>query len=431
MEKREIYKENFVEYLLCLALDVGEGMVKCGAEISRVEDTIERICRAYGAVHVEVFSVISYINAAVRMPDGSYSSQLRRIRSVSNDFGILERLNALSRKICAKRPTLDEFDTELRQLKKLKPYSNAVMCLASGLATGAFALLFGGKWNDGLIAFLIGVLIKFVESRMPAKVNVMAKTVISAAIAAAIAIVTARFEIADSADYVIIGAIMVLVPGVSFGTAMRDLLYGDLLAGTLKTLQAILLALMIAFGYMISVELLDVFGISIAEHPQVNADYENFFKPLFFIATVAAGLGAVSFAILFNVAPKHLIYGAVAGLVTYAIYYTIEFFTEGMAFPAAFISTMFTAMFAEVFSRVRKAPTIVFLIPGVIPTVPGGALYRAMRALLLLDFDGAFEALLTTLQIGLGIAGGILTVSVIFGSIMEKIKKGKLKVNDK
>jgi len=431
LEKREIYKENFAEYLLCLALDVGEGMVKCGAEISRVEDTIERICRAYGAAHVEVFSVISYINAAVRMPDGSYSSQLRRIRSVSNDFGILERLNALSRKICAERPSLDVFDAELRELKKLKPYRNWVMCLASGLATGAFAMLFGGKWNDGLIAFLIGVLIKLVESRMPAKVNVMAKTVISAAIAAAIAIVTASFEIADSADYVIIGAIMVLVPGVSFGTAMRDLLYGDLLAGTLKTLQAILLALMIAFGYMISVELLDVFGISISEHPQVNADYENFFKPLFFIATVTAAIGAVSFAILFNVAPKHLIYGAAAGLVTYAIYYTVEFFTEGMAFPAAFISTMFTAMFAEVFSRVRKAPTIVFLIPGVIPTVPGGALYRAMRALLLLDFDGAFEALVTTLQIGLGIAGGILTVSVILGTVMEKIKKGKLKVNDK
>ena len=102
-----------------------------------------------------------------------------------------------------------------------------------------------------------------------------------------------------------------------------------------------------------------------------------------------------------------------------------------MVFPAAFVSTMFTALFAEIASRVRKAPTIVFLIPGVIPTVPGGALYRAMRALLLLDFAGASEALLTTLQIGLGIAGGILTVSIIFGSVMEKIKKGKLKANDK
>jgi uncharacterized membrane protein YjjP (DUF1212 family) len=45
---------------------------------------------------------------------------------------------------------------------------------------------------------------------------------------------------------------MLLVPGLSFGSAMRDLLYGDLLAGTLKTVQACLSALMIAFGYMIA-----------------------------------------------------------------------------------------------------------------------------------------------------------------------------------
>ena len=59
---REIYKDDFTEYLLCLALDVGEGMLKNGAEVARVEDTIERICHAYGAVHVEVFSIISMIH---------------------------------------------------------------------------------------------------------------------------------------------------------------------------------------------------------------------------------------------------------------------------------------------------------------------------------------------------------------------------------
>jgi len=266
-----------------------------------------------------------------------------------------------------------------------------------------------------------------VDLKMPKRVNVMAKTVISSAIAAAIAILAERIGLAASSDYVIIGAIMLLVPGVAFGTAMRDLLYGDLLAGTLKTLQAILLALMIAFGYMISVELLSFFGISIEATAPAAPDFETFFKPIFFIASVGAAVGAVSFAVLFKVAPRHLVYGMLAGLITYVVYYIVEFYTEGMAFPAAFVSTMCAALFAEIASRTRKAPTIVFLIPAVIPTVPGGMLYRAMRALLLLDFGGALEALLVTLQIGLGIAGGILTVSIIFGSVMERIRKGKAK----
>ena len=44
--EKQLYKEDFTEYLLCLALDVGEGMLRNGGEIGRVEDTIERICRA-------------------------------------------------------------------------------------------------------------------------------------------------------------------------------------------------------------------------------------------------------------------------------------------------------------------------------------------------------------------------------------------------
>jgi len=427
LEKREIYKDNFAEYLLCLALDVGEGMLRSGAEISRVEDSIERICRAYGAAHVEVFTIISFINAAIRMPDGSYSSQMRRIKSTSTNLGMLEKLNALSRKICRELPALEAFDAEVKELKKSAFYRAPLLCFASGLAAGGFAMLFGGRWNDGILAFIIGIIIELVDLKMPKRVNVMAKTVISSAIAAAIAILAERIGLAASSDYVIIGAIMLLVPGVAFGTAMRDLLYGDLLAGTLKTLQAILLALMIAFGYMISVELLSFFGISIEATAPAAPDFETFFKPIFFIASVGAAVGAVSFAVLFKVAPRHLVYGMLAGLITYVVYYIVEFYTEGMAFPAAFVSTMCAALFAEIASRTRKAPTIVFLIPAVIPTVPGGMLYRAMRALLLLDFGGALEALLVTLQIGLGIAGGILTVSIIFGSVMERIRKGKAK----
>ena len=430
MEKNEIYKDNFGEYLLCLALDVGEGMLRSGAEISRVEDTIERICKAYGAVHVEVFSIISFINAAIRMPDGSYSSQMRRIRSISTNLSLLERYNALSRKICAELPALSEFDDMIRKTKSAKNYGSSLICLACGVASGGFAMFFGGAWNDVLIAFLVGMLIGVVDLKMPPRVNAMAKTVISSAITAAVAIISSRLGLASSADYVIMGAIMLLVPGVCFGTAMRDLLYGDLLAGTLKTLQAILTALMIAFGYMISVEFLELFGVSLADGAAMVTDFESFFKPIFFIASLGSLLGSLGFALMFKVSPKNLFYASVAGLLTYIVYYTVEFFSVGAAFPAAFVSTMVTALLAEIFSRVRKAPTIVFLIPGVIPTVPGGSLYISMRSLLLNDFAGALDSLFVALQIGLGIAGGILTVSIIFGTVAEKITKGKTKKND-
>ena len=252
----EIYKENFTEYLLCLALDIGEGMLKNGAEISRVEDTIERICHAYGAVHVEVFTIISMINAAVRMPDGSYSSQLRRVKSTGTNLTKLERLNALSREICSSKITLEEVEARIHEIRNDTPYPIWVLILSYAAVAGGFTFFFAGGVLDAVIAALAGVVVALVDFLPSKRLNKMAKTLISSFFIAMIAGLGVLAGVGDNGGAIIMGAIMLLVPGVAFGIAMRDLLCGDLMAGILRTLQAVLLALMIAFGYMLAFEIL-------------------------------------------------------------------------------------------------------------------------------------------------------------------------------
>ena len=252
-----IYKSNSTEYLLCLALDVGEGMLKNGGEVARVENTVERICKAYGAVHVEVFTIISAIHAAVRMPDGSYSSQMRRIHVTGNDFYKLELFNEVSRKICSTTPSLETFDEMIRNAKKHKGYPVWVKILASASVAAAFALFFGGQLVDTFIAAVVGAVIALIDIFTPSRTNAMAKVVISSFMAGLLSYGAERIGLGDNSGTVMMGAIMLLVPGTAFGTALRDLLCGDLLTGTLKTVQAVLSALMIAAGYMLSVA---VFG---------------------------------------------------------------------------------------------------------------------------------------------------------------------------
>ena len=62
--------------------------------------------------------------------------------------------------------------------------------------------------------------------------------------------------LATNTDTVVIGSLMLLVPGVSIGIAMRDIFCGDLLSGMLKLLQACLAALMLAFGYILAATLM-------------------------------------------------------------------------------------------------------------------------------------------------------------------------------
>ena len=403
---------GFAEYLLCLALDVGEGMLKNGGDVNRVEDTIERICRAYGAEHVEVFTIISVINAAIRMPDGSYSSQLRRVKSTSNNLGRLERLNALSREICRDKPSLEEFDHKLKAMKKNPEYKNGFILAVSGIAAGTFTLLFGGGWADALVSMIIGIIISLIDMRFKDKLNIMARVVLSTFIATIISgIAVSYLSIAHSHDTIMSGVIMLLVPGMAFGTAMRDLFYGDLIAGALKTLQAILTSLMIAFGYVLAMNL---FG----NVPSYDFPWGDWVVLKDF---VTAFIASVAFAILFKVNKKHLLWAGIGSILTFAIYYVLD----DRLFLAAIVSAIFTAIYSEISARAHKAPSLVFLITGVIPTVPGRYLYNTMRCLVEGNWAEGGKYFLDTMTIALGIAAGVVGVAIGWGLVADAIKSAK------
>ena len=89
--------------VLSAAMDIGEHMLKSGAEVYRVEDCIRRICYAYGASSVDVFCITSSILLTIDFPGEHRISQTRRIETYSTDLERVDRLNQLSRRMCAQR----------------------------------------------------------------------------------------------------------------------------------------------------------------------------------------------------------------------------------------------------------------------------------------------------------------------------------------
>ena len=246
------YEDNYAEYMLCLALDIGEGILRYGGEINRVEDTIERICKAYGAAHVEIFAIPSVIIAAVRMSDGEYSSQIRRIHTIENNLAKIERFNAISYTICRETPSLEEVDRMIHEAKTQRMMPTWVAFFGAAIAAGSFAVFFGGSWRDGIVACFIGAFMTLLDKIKVKQVNRFAKTALQSFFGGLLSYLSVIFGLGDNAGMIIIGTIMLLIPGVYFGTALRDLLCGDFLAGSLKTVQALLIALMIAFGYLLA-----------------------------------------------------------------------------------------------------------------------------------------------------------------------------------
>ena len=150
----------------------------------------------------------------------------------------------------------------------------------------------------------------------------------------------------------------------------------------------------------------------------------DFFTYEFITRLVTSLLGTLAFAILFRCRARHLPYASACGLFTYAIYYTAAYFGASLFF-AAFLCTAFTTVFSETCARLRHAPALVFLVPGTIPIVPGSDLYYTMRYLLEGDYDLCTLHGQSALLVGLGIAGGIVAVSIVFSAWRNRKTAGR------
>ena len=151
--------------LLDIALDIGEEMILSGAEVHRVEDTLTRICTAFGAKRVDVFITHSSMMATIHDDSGNPFTQTRRTFSQGNNFDKLSKLNALSRKICSNNEfTLSDIQKELQFIKNDKPYSFLLECLFSVLIAWAFTLFFGGGFIESIFGAIISLLVKCLAS---------------------------------------------------------------------------------------------------------------------------------------------------------------------------------------------------------------------------------------------------------------------------
>lgn len=130
------------------------------------------------------------------------------------------------------------------------------------------------------------------------------------------------------------------------------------------------------------------------------------------ITILAASAGSTGFAFLFNTKKIQILCAAVSGLLVSGLYIFLSTGTDSILFNNM-LCAMFVTAYAETFARIMKAPSSVFLLPAFIPLVPGGYLYYAMYGLVTGTSDAAWENANATMMTGLGIAMGILVVSVI------------------
>lgn len=392
--------------LLELATDVAHRLAMSGAETFRVEDSVVLIMQAYG-VEAEAFAIPNCLTVSMETPDGVPMTRMKRIGYHGNDLDSVERYSNLSRRICREKPDpkvafqwLKEADRSKRQ------YKLPLLLAGNFLGACGFSVFFGGCFADSLFAGICGIVVGLVNLLMDRlKANAFFRTIIASFLMAALAYVLSVFHIVQNADTVIIGTLMILVPGLLFTNALRDIIYGDTNSGLNRIVMVFMIAVAIALGTGAALQAVSTL---ISQPPSAT----DLVHPAA-IQLLACLIGCIGFAIVFNIHGPGGLLCALGGVLTWATY-MIVISLGGSDLLGYLWATIVASFYAEVMARVRKYPAISYLLISIFPLIPGASVYYTMTHAVKGDMASFADTGIHTIGIAGAIAVGILLVSTAF-----------------
>lgn len=391
--------------LLELATDLGYRLAMSGAETFRIEESVRRVLAAY-KIESEVFAIPNCLTVSIETPDGKPMTRMRRIGFHGNDLDTVEKYSNLSRKICSEMPEPSEARKWLQESDaSLRSYRLPVILLGHFLGALGFSVVFGGSAVDaicsGISGILIGLMSYFLKNL---KVNPFFSTIASAFIMAFAAYSMSAMGMAHNADTVNIGALMILVPGLIFTNAMRDIIFGDTNSGINRIVQVLLIAAAIALGTGAGWQAADlIFHIPTGATALVH---------LYEIQNIATFIACVGFCIIFNIHGFGIVICALGGMITWIVYCICDYFGCDI-YVSYFLAAVVAAIYSEIMARVRKYPAISYLVIAIFPLIPGAGIYYATSYLMQHNQNAFVQKSLQTIGIAGVIAVGILMVSTL------------------
>ena len=144
------------------------------------------------------------------------------------------------------------------------------------------------------------------------------------------------------------------------------------------------------------------------------------------IQVLMGAIGSFGFSFLYNIRGKKLVFAGLGGLFSWSLCLVLQIWFDSEVIRY-FLSAAFVAAYAEVLARVMKTPTTTFLVPAIIPHVPGGSLYYTMKFALNQEWYAFFSKAFYTVELALALAMGIIAISSLVKFIFAMIYKIKKK----
>lgn len=129
---------------------------------------------------------------------------------------------------------------------------------------------------------------------------------------------------------------------------------------------------------------------------------------------------SAAFCIVYNIKGRDVLYGGLGSALGWAVYLGC-YRQFGSVIGGYFLGTVVTTLYSEFMAVHRKTPSTIFLIPSIIPFVPGGRIFRVMAAWLY----GDQETLLLQGRYTITVAGAV-AMGIIIGITVVRMERNML-----
>lgn len=376
-----------------------------GTAAPRLEDVVNLVSARLGLV-CNVLStptsiVMSFSDLASSDDDIAEVTQVVRLPPGEVNLKALCRTDAIANGVIAGEIGLAEGRRLLREVGAGRPrlLSKIATVLSYGIAAGAIAIILHSGWIEAGVAGLIGLVIGLVAlaAQRWASFSPAAEAV-SAFLATAIATAVAAWIAPLALRSVVIASLIVLMPGMTLTTAVRELSTQHLISGTARMMGAVSTLLKLTFGTVVAVQACELLGILPRQY-----DGAALAPAIEWGAVVAA---ALSFAVLFKSPLRHVPVVIAAVLLGYAC--TQIAGTRVSPAFGTFLGSVAIGAASNLFARFTDRPGALVREPGIILLVPGSVGFRTLSFVFDRDMQLGFHTAITLVTLLIAIVAGLL-----------------------
>ncbi|MBE8949719.1 MAG: threonine/serine exporter family protein [Quinella sp. 3Q1] len=425
-EQRELLREAFSEIgqKTELILTVGQLLMENGADTAQTVRDMQRVA-AYMGIPAEKFHLhIMFTTLMLNISDEHHShTSFRKCPKRAVNMQIISSISRLTWRALREHYTLDEFKGELEAISKRPRYPHWLSILAAGSGCGSFCTLFGCDFNAAIYTAISAIIGKIVQMQCVERFGF--NPYVSMTFAAFVAL-----SVADLMHYLptatpwhpMIAASLFLVPGIPIINAFSDMLNTYLISGAARILHTLIIVGATSFGIVLAIAMSD-FNVfeGLPTLPESN----------YLLFAAAGAIGAASFAVFFNLPKRVLIAAALGGAICVC---TRNFLTFELGMSSA-VGTLAGATLVSVLAvkaiHWLHTPSLVLVVPAVIPLVPGVMIYYSLFAAInihLLSPENLVEAIqisVNALLIILAIAIGASMPTIFASRSFQRKSKEK------